>query len=176
MSTAPHLATSTPEVCVTLWVGQFFEFTGTAEQLIAEGLIPSGLAWPDADRDVRWEANGMDYWLCRRRPEGHKGGKSSWITLDNWRVRVSRACRDPQEPIRRYLERKAAELRAEEHGLLTPEGQRAWVEQSHRYWESKKDAAFQAFKAKVPSLAVAGCGRKAGTRGSQGLANEGGGL
>lgn len=134
-------------------------YVGTARQLQAEGLIPQGFEWPHAAADKKWEANGFDYWVCRERPLGHKGAKSSWLELDNWCLRVRVHGRDHHCITRRMLERKADELRAEIH-RHTAAGSREWSAMWERYWQAREDKRFQAFKLLVPGLVPPRRGRK----------------
>jgi len=48
-------------------------FRGTAEQLVAEGLIPEGFKWPCKTERHSWGSGAFDYFLERCRPEGIKG-------------------------------------------------------------------------------------------------------
>jgi hypothetical protein len=148
-----------PELRIEIWPDDWAQYTGTAAQLQAEGLIPDGFEWPQAAADKRWEANGFDYWLRRTRPDGHKGPMRSWLEVDNWFLRVSVTGRDYHWRTRRGLERKAEALRAEYH-RHTAAGAREWEAAWHRYWQTVKDKRFQAFKALVPGLVAPKRGRK----------------
>lgn len=142
------------ELILNIQQDEWAQFEGEAAQLVAEGLIPDGFEWPKADDNKRWKTNGFDYWLRRKRPEGHKGTKRSWLELDNWLVRVSVTGRGHAWCVRRGLERKAEELRAEYY-RHTPEGSREWSANWSRYWQARQDKAFQAFKAKlIPAKAA----------------------
>ena len=135
------------------------QYEGTRAQLEDEGLIPDRFEWPRAAGDVRWEANGFDYWLRRTRPDGHKGPMSSWWELDNWSVRVRVIGRDHAWLARRNLERRADALRAEFH-RQTVAGQRERDANWKRYWATVDDKAFQEFKARIPGLIPPKRGRK----------------
>lgn len=152
-------AQQAPELRIEIWRDEWAQFEGTASQLTAEGLIPEGFKWPQAASDMRWTANGFDYWLRRTRPEGHKGPMSSWLELDNWFVRVDVEGRDHRWCTRRKLERQAEELRKAFH-RQTRAGQAEWDAEWRRYWDTRRDEAFQAFKAKVPGLIPPKRGRK----------------
>lgn len=142
-----------PDSCV--------RYEGTAAQLVAEGLIPDGFKWPTqpGSASMQWDANGFKYWLARKRPDGHKGPMRSWITMDNWSIRVLVKGRDSDWHQRRALERKAKELRAE-YRALTAEGEREEYAKTKRYWAARDDKAFQAFKSRVPGLVPPKRGRK----------------
>lgn len=141
----------TPELRITIWRDEWAQFEGTAAQLIDEGLIPNGFEWPRAAADKRWEANGYTYWLCRKRPEGHKGPMRSWLGLDHWFVRVGIKGRDYLWRQRRELERRADELKEDAY-RLTAAGQAKCNADWRRYWSANEDEAYQAFRAKVPAL------------------------
>lgn len=135
------------ELRIEIRQDEHFEFEGTAAQLTAEGLIPKDFEWPRAAADESWEANGFKYWLRRSRPEGHKGPMRSWLELDNWFVRVEVAGHDNQWRIRRHLERKTEELKAEYY-WHSAAGQRERNANWKRYVAARDDRAFQAFKDK----------------------------
>lgn len=153
---AAHAA---PELTIEIWRDEFFSYTATAAELVAEGLIPEGFVWPRAAERRTWQAGGFDYWLQRTRPEGHKGKPSSWWTLDNWTLRVCVTGRDYWWRARKQLERRAEELR-QDWRRLTPQGQAEWTRNYKRYQAAETDPAFQTFKALVPGLAPAKRGRK----------------
>ena len=147
------------ELRINLWRDNVVMFEGTAAQLQAEGVIPDELEWPRAAADANWEAGGFDYSLCRCRPAGHKGPMSSWLALDNWRIRIGVIGRDYRWGIRRSLERKAEELRADYYRHTTA-GAREWEANWRRYWQTVEDKRFQKFKALIPGLIPPKRGRK----------------
>lgn len=61
---------------------------GTAAQLVAEGVLPKGFAWPD-DSSAAWEQDGYEFWLMRARPSHitHREWRAS--ARDHWRLRRS---------------------------------------------------------------------------------------
>ena len=148
-----------PELHIIIWRDEWFQYVGTAAQLMAEGLIPDGFEWPQAADPKRWEASGFAYWVNRQRPSGHKGPMRSWLELDSWCIRVEVAGRDRQWPMRRSLERKAAELKAEFY-RHTAAGSREWERSFKRHFATVTDDKFQAFKAKIPGLIPPKRGRK----------------
>jgi len=159
--------TAERELLVKIWRDEFAQFEGTSAQLIAEGLIPEGFAWPRAAAYKHWKANGFDYRVCRTRPEGHKGPMRTWLEMDNWSIRVNVTGRDHAWSTRRALERKAEELRAEYY-RHTAEGSREWSANWDRYWKARQDKAFQAFKNLIPGLVPPKRGRKAKASKDQG--------
>lgn len=150
-ATTPAAAAAEPELHIEVWLDHSANYTGSAAQLQAEGLIPDGFEWPRAAANKRWKANGFDYWLRRQRPEGHKGPMRSWLELDNWFVRVEVTGRDHYWHTRRALERQAEALRAEYH-RHTAAGDAEWNANWRRYWATVEDERFQAFKALIPGL------------------------
>jgi hypothetical protein len=147
------------ELKIDIWPDDWAQYTGSAAQLQAEGLIPDGFEWPKAAVPKRWAAGGFNYWLQRSRPEGHKGPMRSWLEVDNWRLRVCVSGHDCRWRILRGLARKTEALRAEYHSH-TAAGQREWRAAWDRYLQAEKDKRFQAFKALVPGLVPPKRGRK----------------
>ncbi len=156
---APTPTDPAPELRIEIWPDDWAQYTGTAAQLQAEGLIPDGFEWPKAAADQCWEAHGFDYWLRRTRPDGHKGPMRSWLEVDNWLLRVSVTGRDYHWRTRKGLERKAEALRAEYH-RHTAAGAREWDAAWRSYWQTVEDKRFQAFKNLVPGLVPPKRGRK----------------
>lgn len=139
------------ELRISIWPDHFARFEGTAAQLVAEGLIPDGFEWPKAKTDKYWQSNGFKYWMRRVRPEGHSGPLRSWLEADNWFVRVTVEGRDQLWHERRYVERKAEELRKAAY-QVSPVGKVEDADAFRRYLATIGDNAFQAFKDKVPAL------------------------
>lgn len=67
-------------------------YEGTAAQLEAEGLIPSGFEWPCHVGPIAWESDGFTYRLVRMRPRSFEGSKRAWLaaaaTVDHWQLSV----------------------------------------------------------------------------------------
>jgi hypothetical protein len=121
------------------------DFEGTAAQLTAEGLLPGDFEWPAGDRRACWTANGVDYEVFRTRPNGHKGPKRSWLTLDNWCLRIKVADPTGSRRLQRVIERKARELE-DEIFRQSAQGARDCDVRFSRYVNACQDGAFQAFK------------------------------
>lgn len=149
----------TTELRIEIEPDDCVQYAGTAAQLQAEGLIPEGFEWPRGATHKQWDANGFEYWLRREKPKGHKGPMRSWLEVDNWFLRVREKSHDYRWRARRQLDRRAEALRAEYY-RLTAAGAREWNAALRRYWTTQEDAAFQAFKAKVPGLIPPKRGRK----------------
>lgn len=122
-------------------------YVGTRMQLEAEGVIPAGTEWPDGFCDVRWEANGLRFWLHRQRPKGVKGPRRAFLDCDNWCLRMNKPGSNVDNPI----ERKAKDLALEIY-RQSPEGRVAWSKRWKLYWAAHEDEKFQAFKALIPGL------------------------
>lgn len=148
-----------PELRVEIWPDEFAQFIGTAAQLTAEFPLLQDIEWPSGSADKHWTAGRFVYWLRRVRPEGHKGPKSSWVTLDSWFLRTRVEGRDYRWHAQRRVQRMAAELKAEQY-RLTPAGNAEWSAKWERRWAAERDSAFQAFKARVPGLVPPKRGRK----------------
>jgi hypothetical protein len=134
------------ELLIRVIADGWANYQGTAAQLQSEGLIPDGFVWPRATAKKCWKVNGLEYRLCRKRPDGHRGPMSSWIELDNWSLCTEVAGRGWEWVKRRAIERKAEELRDEVYSL-SPAGQREEEAHRSRYWAAIQDKAFQDFKA-----------------------------
>ncbi|WP_374564438.1 hypothetical protein [Ideonella sp.] len=135
------------ELVVETSIYGWLRYEGTADQLIAEGLIPRHLEWPRAAAEKCWEVGGFDYCLSRKRPKGHKGSMRSWLGLDNWCVRIQVSGRDWRWYQSRVINRKVKELQAEIiHHLQSEAGGSEWHVSQDRYRIARCDVAFQAFK------------------------------
>lgn len=145
LTTPAHELPAERELIIDVRRDDWVQYEGTAAQLIAEGVIPEGFEWPRAAADKRWDANGLDYWFRRTRPEGHKGPMKSWLEVDNWVIRIQVTGRDVHWCNRRAIERKAEELRDEIY-RQSPAGRHAWNASCGAYWKAHEDKAFQAFK------------------------------
>jgi hypothetical protein len=75
------------ELIIEIWPRGYDQWTGTREQLEAEGLIPQGFEWPVRFSHAGWAVGPFDLMLSRQRPEGHKGSKSTWADVDYWWLR-----------------------------------------------------------------------------------------
>ena len=153
---APHTAPSVgePELHINIERDECVEYEGTAAQLVAEGLIPSGFEWPHGGALKGWRANGLRYVLRRARPPGHKGPRRSWLGLglDHWYVYMEVDGRDHFWTVRQKRKRAAEEAAAAIH-RNTPAGAAEMAADERRYQVAVSDRAFQAFKAMVPALA-----------------------
>lgn len=135
----------------------FAEFLGTRSMLEAEGVIPKGTDWPQGYDDRRWQAGQFDYWLSRQRPPGAKGPRKQFIDCDWFCLRQDLTHRPSHAQCE--IARKAQELKDTIY-RRSPQGEAEWSAQWSRYWETAKDAAFQAFKATIPGLVAPKRGRR----------------
>lgn len=127
----------------------FVEFHGSRAMLEAEGIIPKGTDWPQGYDDLRWQAGKFNYWLRRQRPPGAKGTRRDFANVD-WFFLRSEPTHQPSLA-QREIARKTQELKDTIY-RRSPKGEAEWSAQWNRYWQSTKDAAFQAFKATIPGL------------------------
>lgn len=132
------------------------EYHGTKAMLENEGMIPEGFEWPEGYNKVYWHDDQFNYWLRRNRPEGVKGSRKQFATVDWFELRWDLI---DANLLRREVARKAKELedliyRHSSEG--SAESEARWA----RYYKARDDKQFQAFKAKIPCLATTGRGRK----------------
>ena len=136
----------------------FAEFIGTRAMLEAEGLIPKGTAWPQGYADLRWQAGRFKFWLNRQRPAGAKGLRSAFVDVD-WFCLRQELAHGPS-----HAEREITQATKELEDVIyrrSARGQAEWSARWNRYFETRQDAAFQAFKATIPALAQRKRGRPA---------------
>ncbi|GKS69963.1 hypothetical protein W03_19670 [Nitrosomonas sp. PY1] len=132
------------------------EFHGTKAMLESEGIIPEGFEWPEGYNNVYWNDDQFEYWLRRHRPEGAKGSRKQFETVDWFQLRWDLI---GTNPFSRKVARKEKELK----DLIyqnSPKGIAERESRLARYWKAQDDKQFQAFKAKIPCLATTGRGRK----------------
>ena len=120
------------------------EYQGTRATLEAEGIIPAGTDWPEGYNDLYWQDSKFRYWLRRERPEGHKGPRREFLSVDWWMFRC-----DPLEAESigaRTIKRKAKEL-ADIIYRASAKGQAESNAHWRRYFNARDDKPFEAFKA-----------------------------
>ena len=122
------------------------EYRGTRSALESEGVIPAKFTWPEGFDRVDWEDDQAGYWLMRARPEGANGPRKLFATIDWWALRIEPHSRKLQQV--RNIEIKRKEL---EDAIFRASTK--FEQQCERFYASKDDAKFQAFKALVPGLA-----------------------
>lgn len=145
-STGLNLST---EIIVCTPHGEIAEYQGTRAALEAEGVIPDGTEWPEGFDSLHWEDGSFNYWLRRERPEGIKGPRKQFLTVDWWMFRCNPATTKSFEA--KAIERKAQALKDEIYRQST-KAQEERNKQWNAYWIARKDEEFQAFKAIIPGL------------------------
>lgn len=127
------------ELAIEIWPRFCTNWSGSAAQLQAEGLIPRDFVWPRRREAKRWESALFDCWLVRRRPPGRKGPMKQWVDGDYWRLRrdLISQCQDGGATVRIYEKTEALRLELER---LTPCGQAMM----NRWRESLRDERFRA--------------------------------
>lgn len=129
-------------------------YYGTAEQLVAEGLIPDGFKWPNKARRAAFEMGEFTHFLGRCRPDGIKGPMSIWTEGDYWCLQRSLIADEGKGGQAAQLYEKSMEL-AEIIRRNTPE----WMREFNRAWEARKDAKYQAFRQQLLGEPKRGRGR-----------------
>lgn len=124
------------DVCVSIYPRCWDCWEGTAEQLMAEGVIPEKLQWPQRAEYLRFDWAGMKCLLQRRRPPG-SGRRAAWAQVNYWRLlRYSSHGGGTAEL---HEKRQALEREIWRHSAA---GQAVLA----RYWVAYRDVQFQAFK------------------------------
>lgn len=124
----------------------FSTFIGSRSQIVAEGVVPPMMKWPQGFNSISWEAAGLIYRLKRQRPEGAKGPRRAFLECDNWALFMF-----PIDDEQVEIARKSREL-ALALQRLTPEWQEQRKRQLRLYYAACEDEKFQAFKALIPGL------------------------
>lgn len=114
-------------------------YYGTRAQLVAEGLIPAGLQWPNGRARANFSDARFDYWLERNRVPGTKGPVKSWIDGDYWVLDST-----PKGQRMSWADRQIIE-KQRELAELSQFNSPARQLQIHRAVAAKFDAAYQGF-------------------------------
>lgn len=114
-------------------------YYGTSAQLVAEGLIPSGLQWPSRRDRARFSDDRFDYWLERRRAPGTKGPVKDWIDGDYWTLDST-----PKGPRISWVEHQIVE-KQRELAELNQFNSPARQLRVNRAVAAKLDSAYQGF-------------------------------
>ena len=64
----PEVVAPASELVIDIYPRGYVGYSGTASQLIDEGIIPEDFQWPDANKS--WTDGPFDYWMVRH---SHKG-------------------------------------------------------------------------------------------------------
>jgi hypothetical protein len=132
------------------------EYYGTKAMLESEGIIPEGFEWPEGYNNVCWNDDQFNYRLRRNRPEGAKGSRKQFATVDWFELRWNLIDADQ---LSREIACKVKELKDLIY-LHSSKGSAESQARWERYWKAQDDKQFQAFKAKIPCLATTGRSRK----------------
>ncbi|NVD74523.1 hypothetical protein HUX88_28980 [Duganella sp. BJB1802] len=124
------------------------EYQGTRTMLEAEGIIPANTKWPEGYDDLWWDDGKYRYWMVRQRPDGAKGPRKLFVSIDWWCLRQQLI---DGNHVTFELERKKREL-AEYAYRNSAKGQYEWQRSFDSYAEACADEKFQAFKALIPGL------------------------
>lgn len=116
-------------------------YHGTAEQLIAEGLIPEGFKWPTGCARVSYEIGKFSFYMGRCRPDGMKGPMSLWAHGDHWFMQRSLTSEKGKGFHAGSIYTKKMEL-ADAIYRSTPEWSHVW----HRAYQAKIDDSYMAFR------------------------------
>lgn len=133
------------------------EFIGSRAMLEAEGVIPDGTKWPEGYADLRWQEGRLDYWLSRQRPKGAKGPRRDFANCDWWCLQ--RRLTNPSSLAEHEILLKTQELKDAIY-RQSAKGKAEWIDNWNRYWATKNDEKFQAFKALFPGLVRPKRGRR----------------
>lgn len=147
------------ELTISMKFAGLAKYQGTRAMLEAEGIIPANIKWPDGCDSVWWDDGKYRYWMRRERPEGAKGPRKLFVTVDWWSVRQQLIA---ENHVTRELERKKQEL-AEYAYRNSAEGQYEWQRRFDSYAEACADEKFQAFKALIPGLIKPKRARRSGS-------------
>jgi hypothetical protein len=123
------------ELQISSFPDYWFSFTGTAQQLIDEGLVPADFQFPDGWQEVK-RPNLRDFvqvTLVRQRLPRTGASKA---LVDNWTV--TGWIEDRRERGENWRVREAARLLAEHEFVNSP----AWNLQWKRYFKAQDDRAF----------------------------------
>jgi hypothetical protein len=122
----------------------FADFIGPRALLEAEGLMPAGTEWPVGYQRTNWQAAGFHYELCRKRPEGAKGHRRAFQSVDWFCLRRTPVHERSIAQISIALKETALK---DAIYLNSPKGRAELNAQWNRYFKARDDRPFQAFKA-----------------------------
>lgn len=133
-------------------------YRGSAAQLQAEGLIPTGFKWPGHSSTACFEDARFKYRVESAKPPGAKGTRRAWFGCDYWVVdvtvkgqRISHVACRIQEKIRELAE-------------LYQHGSPEWEARFNKVLAAGRDDVYQKFRANtLGSMVPRGRGRPAKT-------------
>jgi len=115
-------------------------YHGTRAQLVAEGLIPDGLQWPNGKNRINFSDSRFDYWLERNRVPGTKGPMSDWINGDYWVLDAS------PKGQRADWQTREIQIKQRELDDLKKRGSPEWQKSWHSAYTAKQDTKYMAFR------------------------------
>ena len=155
----PTLAAS--DLLISIHPRACTRYHGTAAQLIAEGLIPDGFKWPHKASHTAFEMGKFTHRMGRCRPVGFKGPMSAWAEGDYWFLQRSLTAEEGHGWHHAQLYEKKMELAAIVR-RNTPE----WGRMFNRYWVTRQDDKFQAFRLQLLGAPRRGRGRPSKSQGA----------
>ena len=137
-----ELVTPKSDLVLNIYPRGWDIWRGTGAQLIAEGLIPSHIKWPERLLSRTWIQDGLICKLHRCRPPEKKDPQNLWMKGDYWLLRRSRTSRFIDELTEARSYEKLCEL-TRKLRKQTPEG----ISELKRWVAAQDDKRFQAFLA-----------------------------
>lgn len=119
------------------------EYRGTCAALECEGVIPIGMQWPVGFNEVHWDDGKFSYWIRRQRPEGAKGARKQFETVDWWMLRCNPLSAESEAD--RLVKEKQKEL-SDAIYRASEKGRAEWRLSFSMYLEAQEDTKFQQFK------------------------------
>lgn len=134
----------TPELglLICIYPRAHTRYYGTAEQLVAEGLIPKDFEWPHGRCDAKYTLGRFTGFLHRCRPPGMKGPMSQWVSGDYWSLNFSPTSELGKGFMAHTIYEKGQEL-LDTLRRSTPEWSVEW-NKAHAARKEPKYAAFRA--------------------------------
>ncbi len=139
-----ELVTPKSDLVLNIYPRGWDIWRGTSAQLIAEGLIPSHIKWPERLLSRTWIQDGLICKLHRCRPPEKKDPQNLWMKGDYWLLRRSRTSRFIDELAEARTYEKLCEL-TRKLREQTPEG----INELKRWIDAQDDQRFQAFMARL---------------------------
>ena len=131
-------ASVAPEVSIEILPRGYTIWSGTADQLVAEGILPPAFDWARADGS-RWTAGSFEFHMTRRKPRHLRSKEWRAAGRDNWQVQ--RRATGTRGSIHAARIHAATEALAYELWLASC----AAMTQYRQVGEAVDDKAFQAF-------------------------------
>jgi hypothetical protein len=140
-----------PALHVQISFDGWVRLKGTAQQIQEEIAIPPTFQWPQDVFPNFWSAKGFTYVVGRARPKGCKGPRRSWPLFDYWECLIECHAAGGVNAKARQVARQIDDFDTYCFDC-TAAGMRRSSELRERFWNSREDQAFQAFKARLPGF------------------------